>query len=398
MIKREAIAQPREVSGPIASMTSDISSVPVSNVVQRSTSGFKSIPCMLFGDNEKWCPPPLPKPSVAPSCKERPTCLDALPYCRLVEPVDGWCPPPKPQPKPSQPVPVVSVPVSYWLAGKKVAPRTLILTASADGAQHEYSVSLPETEALTLGGMEMTFEGVSDKSAVSIDWIRFKGNYVSPLTPTPTVSCVPMPAGCNVNGVVCDPKPGQRFCPITPTPTICKYGVNSFTAYDSCGSELYRHAKYSCYGAIQGVLGTGDECLSSSSWSVQAKEACYKSSNCDITPTPTPTPLVCKTGLNSFSVDTSCGGYSYRYMTFSCYDGYGRREGGSTSCKPSDVWSSYAKEYCAGHSSCNKTPTPNPGNGNVACIQDAKICPDGSGVGRIPPSCEFAPCSVIKKK
>ena len=26
------------------------------------------------------------------------------------------------------------------------------------------------------------------------------------------------------------------------------------------------------------------------------------------------------------------------------------------------------------------------------CTQDVKICPDGSGVGRVPPSCEFAPC------
>lgn len=29
---------------------------------------------------------------------------------------------------------------------------------------------------------------------------------------------------------------------------------------------------------------------------------------------------------------------------------------------------------------------------SVVCPQDAKICSDGSGVGRIPPFCEFAPC------
>jgi hypothetical protein len=29
---------------------------------------------------------------------------------------------------------------------------------------------------------------------------------------------------------------------------------------------------------------------------------------------------------------------------------------------------------------------------NVACTQEAKLCPDGSSVGRMPPSCEFAPC------
>ena len=28
----------------------------------------------------------------------------------------------------------------------------------------------------------------------------------------------------------------------------------------------------------------------------------------------------------------------------------------------------------------------------IACTMDAKICPDGSAVGRVPPSCEFTPC------
>ena len=27
-----------------------------------------------------------------------------------------------------------------------------------------------------------------------------------------------------------------------------------------------------------------------------------------------------------------------------------------------------------------------------ACTEEAKICPDGSAVGRVPPNCEFAPC------
>lgn len=30
--------------------------------------------------------------------------------------------------------------------------------------------------------------------------------------------------------------------------------------------------------------------------------------------------------------------------------------------------------------------------GGVACTMEAKICPDGSAVGRVPPSCDFAPC------
>jgi hypothetical protein len=32
------------------------------------------------------------------------------------------------------------------------------------------------------------------------------------------------------------------------------------------------------------------------------------------------------------------------------------------------------------------------GSEAVACTLDAKMCPDGSYVGRIPPSCEFAAC------
>jgi hypothetical protein len=32
------------------------------------------------------------------------------------------------------------------------------------------------------------------------------------------------------------------------------------------------------------------------------------------------------------------------------------------------------------------------GGGPVACTMDARMCPDGSYVGRTPPSCEFARC------
>jgi len=31
-------------------------------------------------------------------------------------------------------------------------------------------------------------------------------------------------------------------------------------------------------------------------------------------------------------------------------------------------------------------------NGAVACTEEAKLCPDGSAVGRTGPNCEFAPC------
>jgi nucleoside 2-deoxyribosyltransferase len=36
--------------------------------------------------------------------------------------------------------------------------------------------------------------------------------------------------------------------------------------------------------------------------------------------------------------------------------------------------------------------TPDENVDAVFCTMDAKVCPDGSYVGRIPPDCEFAPC------
>lgn len=32
------------------------------------------------------------------------------------------------------------------------------------------------------------------------------------------------------------------------------------------------------------------------------------------------------------------------------------------------------------------------GEEGVVCTMEAKICPDGSSVGRMPPNCEFSPC------
>ncbi len=40
------------------------------------------------------------------------------------------------------------------------------------------------------------------------------------------------------------------------------------------------------------------------------------------------------------------------------------------------------------------TPLQQTGNNEGVCTLEAKICPDGSNVGRIPPSCEFAMCPV----
>ena len=41
----------------------------------------------------------------------------------------------------------------------------------------------------------------------------------------------------------------------------------------------------------------------------------------------------------------------------------------------------------------NSSDTGNGSDGeNVYCTLDAKLCPDGSYVGRVAPSCDFAPC------
>ena len=42
----------------------------------------------------------------------------------------------------------------------------------------------------------------------------------------------------------------------------------------------------------------------------------------------------------------------------------------------------------------NQVPQPNGNQGQVACTMEAKICPDGSAVGRSGPNCEFAACPV----
>lgn len=41
---------------------------------------------------------------------------------------------------------------------------------------------------------------------------------------------------------------------------------------------------------------------------------------------------------------------------------------------------------------CSKKPPAPPDAGGPMCTTEAKICPDGTGVGRTGPNCEFAPC------
>lgn len=40
----------------------------------------------------------------------------------------------------------------------------------------------------------------------------------------------------------------------------------------------------------------------------------------------------------------------------------------------------------------------NPGEEMVFCTADAMLCPDGSYVGRVPPTCEFAACPIPEEE
>lgn len=42
--------------------------------------------------------------------------------------------------------------------------------------------------------------------------------------------------------------------------------------------------------------------------------------------------------------------------------------------------------------SCGTAGNGSGGSDDVVCTMDVKLCPDGSSVGRVAPSCEFAPC------
>lgn len=41
---------------------------------------------------------------------------------------------------------------------------------------------------------------------------------------------------------------------------------------------------------------------------------------------------------------------------------------------------------------CHNEVVKPPADDQVMCTMEAKLCPDGSAVGRVGPHCEFAPC------
>jgi eight-cysteine-cluster-containing protein len=99
----------------------------------------------------------------------------------------------------------------------------------------------------------------------------------------------------------------------------------------------------------------------------------------------------------------------YRNAYWTCYDGNASDQGGPTSCKSYETWKQYAEEFCKGR--CTSLAVTDAANTGVkcgvntfnvlnectqaVCTADAKICPDGSTVGRIQPNCDFAPCPAV---
>jgi len=70
--------------------------------------------------------------------------------------------------------------------------------------------------------------------------------------------------------------------------------------------------------------------------------------------------------------------------------------------KPESIGCTMEAKLCPDGSAVGRIPPdcefaecPVPSPESVGCTKEAKLCPDGSAVGRIPPNCEFAECPEI---
>lgn len=63
----------------------------------------------------------------------------------------------------------------------------------------------------------------------------------------------------------------------------------------------------------------------------------------------------------------------------------------SHSCKASAGYS-----WCEAKQKCLRVWEENCTEQQIACTEEAKVCPDGSAVGRQGPNCEFAPCPDVE--
>jgi len=105
---------------------------------------------------------------------------------------------------------------------------------------------------------------------------------------------------------------------------------------------------------------------------------------------PTPSTSVCKSVyLTSYNVSNNCND-GYRYVTYTCSDGYKGSMGGESSCKSMAIWKQYSAEECQ-RRSCSPTisiilptklptkyPSPSPAKGKLPpCSQYGDANGDG---------------------
>ncbi len=76
-------------------------------------------------------------------------------------------------------------------------------------------------------------------------------------------------------------------------------------------------------------------------------------------PSYTPTPVSCQGTLTGYTPTESCGTDTYRYVSYTCSDGYTGKQGGTTSCKSTALWKQYASDDCHRRTDphCSVTPT-----------------------------------------
>jgi hypothetical protein len=158
-------------------------------------------------------------------------------------------------------------------------------------------------------------------------------NVLCPAVIAPTPTCIPRPACMDpLPGqpqCIPDLAPGAWLCPKTTTPTpTCVPRPRCLT-----GNEF-------------------PDCKFAGAPAPLPAGAYY----CPQTPSPT---AMCKTGVNSFSVQSPCKNDStFVSATYTCYDGTRGTVGGDIRmCQTSLALAELAQKACAGHSSCRPTPT-----------------------------------------
>ncbi|MCX6708748.1 MAG: hypothetical protein NTW67_03850 [Candidatus Woesearchaeota archaeon] len=118
---------------------------------------------------------------------------------------------------------------------------------------------------------------------------------------------------------------------------------------------------------------------------------------CTVVPPKTVHPMMEDSSFCNVDADCTCGGIDSK--TDNCFVGNklyaSKYVDFSRSCPDFCTGiAAHLETKCVSHV-CKNVPREG-WNKPVACTEEAKLCPDGSAVGRTGPNCEFAPCPVPK--